>query len=72
MNKIAKYYEDKIEKYGLTSQGVDWNSTESQEKRFDVLLKVLQDDKSFSLNDLGCGYGALYHYIRNKGLSMTE
>lgn len=64
LETIRDYYAGKIEKFGATHQGADWNSTESQALRFEQLLKVCGNDEEFSLNDLGCGYGALYDYAQ--------
>jgi hypothetical protein len=60
----ALYYTQKVERHGATPQGADWNSAESQELRFRQLLHVCRLDQSFSLNDYGCGYGALLHFLR--------
>jgi len=61
------YYEEKLKKYGPTFQSVDWNSKESQELRFDQLIKVIdKSDDNFSILDYGCGYGALYLYLKSK------
>ncbi|MBX9688225.1 MAG: class I SAM-dependent methyltransferase [Candidatus Obscuribacterales bacterium] len=63
---VADYYSKKLEEHGVSHQGVDWNSTESQELRFEQLLKVVDRSAFFSLNDLGCGYGALFDYLHEK------
>lgn len=61
---IAAYYKEKTRQFGATPQGVDWNSKESQDLRFRQLLEVIpQDGLPVSINDYGCGYGALLHYI---------
>lgn len=57
--EVANYYTRKIETFGETPRGVDWNSKESQELRFLQLCKIITNRAGFSLNDLGCGYGAL-------------
>jgi SAM-dependent methyltransferase len=64
-NLVSNYYTNKITAHGPTAQGVDWNSIESQQLRFEQLLKVCDHKKNsaFSLLDYGCGYGALYDYI---------
>jgi SAM-dependent methyltransferase len=50
---------------------VDWNSPESQELRFEQLLRVVEREPGrFSLNDFGCGYGALLGYVRARGLDV--
>ena len=64
IKNAVDYYEEKLKKYGPTSQGVNWNSKESQELRFKQLIKVLDiNDELFSILDYGCGYGALLGYL---------
>lgn len=64
---IADYYSQKIQAYGATHQGVDWNSHESQWLRFEQLLRGFQlsSEQTFSLNDYGCGYGAFIDYLKS-------
>lgn len=61
--EVADYYSAKLAEHGETPRGVDWNGQESQELRFAQLVKVIQQSTGFSLNDLGCGYGALLKYL---------
>lgn len=61
---VRDYYESRLEAFGATAKGVDWNSTESQELRFDQLLPAGWRDAGRSLLDYGCGYGALLTYLR--------
>jgi SAM-dependent methyltransferase len=61
--KVADYYSEKLAEHGQTARGVDWNGEESQVLRFEQLCKLIQPPGDFSLNDLGCGYGALYDYL---------
>jgi SAM-dependent methyltransferase len=60
---ISDYYTSKIRKFGATPFGVDWTCQPTQELRFVQLLKVCDFASPFSLNDLGCGYGALVTYL---------
>lgn len=61
---VAKYYGDKIKKFGKTAKGVDWNSEASQSMRFQQLLKVVDNTgHGFTILDYGCGYGAMYEYM---------
>ena len=71
LETIRDYYAGKIEQFGATHKGADWNSTDSQELRFEQLLKVCGNDEEFSLNDLGCGYGALYDYAQARKPKST-
>lgn len=67
LDEVATYYAEKLAVHGDTPRGVDWNGEESQMVRFAQLCKII-DSKTpnFSLNDLGCGYGALLDYLRDK------
>ena len=60
------YFNDKIEKHGATPKGVDYNGPEAQEIRFEQLVKVIDPSKPFSVIDFGCGYGALFEFLRVK------
>jgi SAM-dependent methyltransferase len=59
LGKVERYYSSRFAEHGPTARGVDWNGEESQELRFDQLLRIVQGEGPFSLNDWGCGYGAL-------------
>jgi SAM-dependent methyltransferase len=64
LRQVEQYYTGKVREHGATHRGVDWNSQESQELRFTQLLKVMGDDRSASVLDYGCGYGAMARYMR--------
>src|SRR3954453_4896024 len=64
ISDVSTYYSEKVRAHGPTARGVDWNSTESQERRFQELLRVADGLTAFSLNDFGCGYGGLYDYLQ--------
>jgi SAM-dependent methyltransferase len=67
LKEVATYYAGKLAEHGDTPRGVDWNGEESQTTRFEQLCKVIGSEKfDFSLNDLGCGYGALLDYLQNR------
>jgi SAM-dependent methyltransferase len=67
LEHVKAYFERRIQEYGATPRGVDWNSDDSQNTRFAQLLKVIQTEGPFSLLDYGCGYGALADYLAEKG-----
>jgi SAM-dependent methyltransferase len=60
---VGEYYSAKVRSHGPTPKGVDWNSGESQELRFKQLTSVIDFGQPFSINDFGCGYGALVGYL---------
>jgi SAM-dependent methyltransferase len=64
--KIKGYFQDKLDTYGSTPKGVDWNSTDAQEVRFNQLLKVVAPDRPFSVLDYGCGFGSLVETLRRE------
>lgn len=60
VSAVAEYYAEKLHVHGLTPQGVDWNSDESQQLRFSQLLGVMEGERGEpTVLDYGCGYGAL-------------
>lgn len=65
--EVGQYYTEKLTRYGASAQGVDWNGAESQRLRFDQLLRVCEDRQECSLNDIGCGYGALFDHLAALG-----
>jgi SAM-dependent methyltransferase len=66
-SSVAKYYSEKLHEHGDTPRGVDWNGEHGQALRFAQLLRVTDHTCVYSINDLGCGYGALYEYLQNQG-----
>ncbi len=60
---VRTYYSSVIERHGPTPRGVDWQCSASQQLRFVQLLKVCDFTAPCSLNDFGCGYGALLGYL---------
>ena len=62
----TKFYETAIKKYGISAQGVQWNSDYSQYKRFEILTSFVEDSmKESSIIDAGCGFGEYYSYLLN-------
>jgi len=61
---VGEYFSAKLADHGETARGVDWNGPERQDLLFEQATKVILKPDSFSVNDLGCGYGALLDYLR--------
>jgi len=70
LDNVRHYYTEKLRTHGATPEGVDWNSLESQELRFKQLLRISDRTQAFSINDYGCGYGALIEYLTDRGYSL--
>lgn len=65
--KISGYFTEKLEAFGASAKGVDYNSTEAQEARFFQLTKVIDSSRKYSLLDFGSGYGGMYDYLTRLG-----
>jgi len=67
---VKDYYTHKVLLHGTSSLGVDWKTRESQELRFEQLLRICPARGEFSILDWGCGYGYLFEFMRKKKLSF--
>lgn len=68
-----KFYTSAMELHGVSAKGVNWNSSESQNLRFKVILELLpQNLHQFSLADAGCGFGDFYLYIKKENRAPKE
>jgi SAM-dependent methyltransferase len=79
LTDVASYYAARITEHGQTAAGVDWNSHAGQIVRFNQLLKLVDSSQSYSIADIGCGYGALVdhlsqlrHSARYIGIDIAE
>lgn len=63
LSEVASYYSQRLALHGQTPQGVDWNGEAGQTLRFEQLCKIVDRPTRFSINDLGCGYGAFHDYL---------
>lgn len=63
LSEVADYYTGKLAEHGESPRGVDWNGEEGQMLRFEQLCEVIDAGGPFSVNDLGCGYGALCDFL---------
>ena len=64
---IRSAYTRRFREKGAHAEGVFWASRLSQQARFDQVLRDMKAEHGaddFSLADVGCGYGALFDYIR--------
>ena len=64
--RVDAYYSDKIKAFGATPRGVDWTCLATQNLRFVQLLRACDFSADFSLNDVGCGYGALLAFCQER------
>lgn len=69
--KIKDYFLDCFIKFGPAPKGLNWNSVDTQEKRFEQICKVIDFSMPFSIIDYGCGYGSLIDFLKQKGQDFT-
>ncbi|MDX9992038.1 MAG: class I SAM-dependent methyltransferase [Anaerolineales bacterium] len=70
LEKVKGYFTEKLETHGATPKGVDYNSSESQELRFEQLIKLIDPSQKYSLLDFGSGYGGMYDYLLRIGHTL--
>jgi SAM-dependent methyltransferase len=76
LNRIAKLYTDGLAEFGPVAKSVGWRGEISQKLRFQKLIQVIDEEvktRELSVNDLGCGYGAMYQYLKDDcGLKIAK
>jgi len=65
--KLNEYFSEKLETFGATAKGVDYNGEQAQQIRFAELVKVINPGSKFSVIDYGSGYGAMFEFIQQQG-----
>lgn len=73
LKKVEELYTNNLKEFGIDSRSVGWNSPESQEMRFLQMAKVIdKSQESISINELGCGYGEFYKYLKDANYPVSE
>ena len=65
--KLNDYFTEKLETFGATAKGVDYNGEQARQIRFAELVKIIHPAQPFSIIDYGCGYGAMFEYLNERG-----
>jgi SAM-dependent methyltransferase len=65
--KLNEYFSEKLDTFGATAKGVDYNGEQAQQIRFAELVKVINPANKFSVIDYGSGYGAMFEFINQRG-----
>lgn len=63
---VEALYTGNLTEHGIASRSVGWNDEASQLLRFEKLALVLEQtpaDRPVSINDYGCGYGAMFRWL---------
>ena len=66
LDPVKTFFTSKFEQIGARPEGVDYNSENAQILRFEQFERLFDPQRYFSLNDYGCGYGALAEYLKQK------
>ncbi|WP_419770900.1 MAG: methyltransferase domain-containing protein [Candidatus Marinarcus sp.] len=68
-----KFYKKSIAQYGISAQGVHWNSKYSQYKRFEILTSFIQKEIALSsIIDVGCGFAEYYNYLKKNACTPKK
>ncbi len=65
--KLGEYFTEKLEQFGATAKGVDYNGEEARARRFVELVRVINPAEKFSVIDYGCGTGAMFDFLHARG-----
>jgi len=63
LTRVAEVYHCTLAEYGPTTSGVAWGDTEGQFRKFEILASGINREAPLLLNDVGCGYGALFDFL---------
>jgi SAM-dependent methyltransferase len=67
--RIAALYADSLKVHGVDPRSVGWRDEPSQKLRFQKLSQVIDEAArgcELRINELGCGYGAMFGYLRDE------
>lgn len=64
---IANFFTQSFKKHGATARGLDWNSDERHRLSMMQCLGLFRGQESFSVLDLGSGYGPFYDLLIEVG-----
>ena len=67
---VANHYEPLLNKYSRGYEILDWESLDSQVKRFEVLTNNVELSGK-KLLDIGCGTGDLFGYLKNQNINLS-
>jgi len=69
LSPVVRAYERRLQQFGPEARGVFWKDEDFQAMRYDILYDVFDDaDQAggITIHDFGCGYGALFDYLKDK------
>jgi len=69
LNLVSLAYSHRVNQCGPVANGVFWKDQDGQLLRYELLLQAIEDEDlngPISVNDLGCGYGALFDLLADQ------
>ena len=63
LEPVNRVFSKSVKIHGSKPKAVAWSNQERQFRRFQIfarLFPLIPSETSFSINDLGCGYGAMF------------
>jgi SAM-dependent methyltransferase len=64
---VKEHYDKNITTHGNNFKSLDYNSPQAQHIRFLQLLKLFDKNRTFSVTDYGCAYGAFANFLVEQG-----
>jgi len=63
-----RFYKSALKKFGTNAKGLNWRDEYSQIRRFEVIYDLMEPDLNEDnlIIDAGCGFGDLYHFLKDK------
>ena len=69
--RTAKFYSEKIKKFGNNYKGVGWKSKKDQYIRFEQLICFFDINNS-TIHDFGCGNGEFLNFLKKKKIKFKN
>ncbi len=66
---VSRAYSYRVNQCGPVANGVFWKNEDGQVLRYELLLQAIAEEdlnRPISVNDLGCGYGALFDLLADQ------
>jgi SAM-dependent methyltransferase len=71
---IVAHYESCLRRFGDCHLGVDWKDAQEADRRYQVMLDIMETPPGVTptLLDFGCGTAGLYDFIQKQGIVFIE
>jgi hypothetical protein len=67
LEEMDRYFAERIERFGISPQGVGWKNDEAQKLRFRAMCEVVlpkHRHSNVSIHEIGCGMAHMRDYLR--------